>query len=109
LRAGRLCSGCGGLPLAGSVGAEHLAGKAAMCLAEAFGQIPRGAKSQGAGEAGGGCLPMVRRGEGQQCLGKGDQVDRVGWVGRGQGWSLPSGIGRWRDEGLEFGLDFGLG
>jgi hypothetical protein len=40
------------LPLAGSLGAQHLAGEAIVGLAEAFGQIRRGAKSQGASKTG---------------------------------------------------------
>jgi hypothetical protein len=52
LRAGRLSSGSGGLSLVGSLGAQHLEGEAAVGLAKAFGQIRRGAKSQGASMTG---------------------------------------------------------
>ena len=52
MRAGRLSIGCGGMPLAGSLGAEHLAGKAVVGLAEGFGKIHRGEESQGASKTG---------------------------------------------------------
>jgi hypothetical protein len=40
------------MPLAGSLGAEHLAGKAVVGLAEGFGKIHRGEESQGASKTG---------------------------------------------------------
>jgi hypothetical protein len=52
LRVGRLSSGCGDLPLAGSLGAQHLAGEAAVDLEQALGQIRRGDKGQGANKTG---------------------------------------------------------
>jgi len=79
LRAGRLSSGCGGLPMAGSLGARHLAGEAAVGLAEALGQIRRGAKSQGAGEADVGFFAVLGGVERHQGLGQGVERDRVAW------------------------------
>ncbi len=50
-----------------------------MGLAEALGQIQRGAKGQGAGEAGVGFLAVLGGVERHQGLGQGVEGDRVGW------------------------------